>query len=137
MPTGGVLRATAKAASQKAVRDVGGVGQLAGIALNVANVVTESADERTWRTLPSSFSISRLSVPSGSHEFAVNGDKKTIDIKGSHALIIARAIGNQVYWLEPHYNEKTPAYTPIELAPEPAPEPKKSKTGKHHKAKKS
>ncbi len=114
----GTLRAAAKAASQQALMNQRGALALAGIALNIANIVTESADERTWRTLPSSISVARVSIPSGQHEFSINSagsnNKKTLEIKGSHAVVFARLIGNQFFWSEPKYSEKMPTYiTPI------------------------
>lgn len=107
----GVLRAAAKTMSQKAVRDVGGVGGLiGGTVLNVINVITESADERTWRTLPADISIGRMMLPAGDNEITIktsNGtkNKHTINIQGSHAVVVVRLIGNQVYWSQPNYDD--------------------------------
>lgn len=121
----GVLRAAAKATSQKVLRDQGGYAAIAGIALNVANVITESADERTWRTLPSTISIARTSLPSGMREFAINAggvsSKKSVEIKGSHAIVVARVIGNQVFWSTPEYSSQMPVY----IAPPAIVEPSK------------
>lgn len=107
----GIVRAAAKTMAQKALMDQGGGAAIAGIALNVANVVTESADERTWRTLPSTISIARVTLPSGNHDITVNNSKQSVDVKGSHAIIVARVLGNQVYWSQPLYGPQTPVYT--------------------------
>mgnify|MGYP001810198473 CR=1 FL=1 len=106
----GILRAAAKAMSQKALMDQGGGAAIAGIALNIANVITESADERTWRTLPATISIARATLPSGKHDIAIGGSKQSIDIKGSHAVVVTRLLGNQVYWSQPAYGPQMPVY---------------------------
>ncbi|MDO9048952.1 MAG: hypothetical protein Q7U66_14625 [Methylobacter sp.] len=107
----GILRAAAKAMSQKVLMDQGGGAAIAGIALNVANVITESADERTWRTLPATISIGRVTLPSGKHDIAIGSSKQSIDIQGSHAVVVTRLLGNQVYWSQPAYGPQMPVYT--------------------------
>jgi len=136
----GIVRAAIKTTSQKVLMDQGGAAAIAGIALNVANVVTESADERTWRTLPANISAARAIIPSGSHEIVLPGlsTKQTIDIKGSHALVVARQVGNQLYWSQPIYGSKLPGYAPVTInkTPEVADEIVKKKAGKKKKASK-
>ncbi len=119
----GILRAAIKGASQQALmHSNNGYAMLAGVALNVANVITESADERTWRTLPSTISVARFSIPTGKHEFTLGLNKKTLDINGAHALIVARVINNQVYWSQPIYGAKMPANIIAPPAPQIEPE---------------
>lgn len=114
----GILRAAAKTMSQKALMDQGGGAAIAGIALNVVNVITESADERTWRTLPATISIARVTLPSGKHEVSIGGSKQVFDIKGSHAIVVSRLLGNQVYWSQPNYGPQMPVYTaPVVIQP--------------------
>jgi len=107
----GILRAAAKTMSQKALMDQGGGVAIAGIALNIANVITESADERTWRTLPATISIGRVTLPSGKHDIAIGSSKQSIDIQGSHAIVVTRLLGNQVYWSQPAFGPQMPVYT--------------------------
>jgi hypothetical protein len=105
----GVLRAAIKTASQQALMSSNNsYAMLAGVALNAVNVITESADERTWRTLPSAINVARFSMPTGKHEFSLGSNKKIIDVNGAHAVVIARVIGNQVYWSQPIYTTKMP-----------------------------
>ncbi|TAK62072.1 hypothetical protein [Methylobacter sp.] len=141
----GILRAAAKTMSQKALMDQGGGAAIAGIALNVANVVTESADERTWRTLPATISIARMTLPSGKHDIAIGGSKQPIDIQGSHAIVLTRLLGNQVYWSQPAYGPQMPVYAaPAVIEPShntentaiTEPEKKASAKSKKKKAKK-
>jgi len=91
--------------------DQGGGVAIAGIALNIANVITESADERTWRTLPATISIGRVTLPSGKHDIAIGSSKQSIDIQGSHAIVVTRLLGNQVYWSQPAFGPQMPVYT--------------------------
>lgn len=115
----GILRAAIKTASQQALMSSNnGYAQLAGVVLNVANVVTESADERTWRTLPSAINVARFSIPTGKHEFSLGLNRKTLDINGAHALVVARMVGNQVYWSQPVYGAKMPANIIVPPAPQ-------------------
>jgi hypothetical protein len=106
----GIVRAAAKTMAQKALMDQGGGAAIAGIALNVANVVTESADERTWRTLPATISIARATLPSGKHDITIGNSKQAIDIQGSHAVVVTRLLGNQVFWSQPAYGPQMPVY---------------------------
>ena len=106
----GILRAAVKTASQQALMSSNNsYAVLAGVALNAVNVITESADERTWRTLPSTINVARFSLPTGKHEFTIGSRKQTLDINGSHAVVVARVINNQVYWSQPVYTAKMPA----------------------------
>jgi len=106
----GIVRAAAKTMSQKALMDQGGGAAIAGIALNVANVITESADERTWRTLPATISIGRATLPSGKHDIVIGNSKQSVDVQGSHAIVVTRLFGNQVYWSQPAYGPQMPVY---------------------------
>lgn len=108
----GILRAAVKTASQQALMSSNNsYAMLAGVALNAVNVITESADERTWRTLPSTINVARFSLPTGKHEFTIGSRKQTLEINGSHAVVVARVINNQVYWSQPVYGSKMPANT--------------------------
>ncbi len=132
----GILRAAAKTMSQKALMDQGGYASIAGIALNVANVITESADERTWRTLPATISVARATVPSGKHDITVGSSKQSIDIKGSHAVVVTRLLGNQAYWSQPIYGPQMPVYTaPAVIEPANVAEPEKKAPTKSKKKK--
>jgi hypothetical protein len=74
-----MLRATARAASRAVVQaglqqqGRGGndssamIGALAAFVVAAGSIVTEQADERTWRTLPAEFSIARARLPAGVH----------------------------------------------------------------------
>jgi len=106
----GIVRAAAKTMSQKALMDQGGGAAIAGIALNVANVITESADERTWRTLPATISIGRATLPSGKHDIVIGNSKQSVDVQGSHTIVVTRLLGNHAYWSQPAYGPQMPIY---------------------------
>ena len=42
-------------------------GEVAGLLVNVFGVVTESADTRSWLTLPNNFGVVRVSLPPGNY----------------------------------------------------------------------
>ena len=61
-------------------------GEVAGLLVNVFNIATESADTRSWLTLPNSFDMVRMSLPPGKYNLHlsfqdVNGRRvKSADI---------------------------------------------------------
>lgn len=59
-----VARATLK---YQASRQVGQENELAGLLVNIAGLVSERADTRSWTTLPHSIHLARLAVPAGPH----------------------------------------------------------------------
>ncbi len=134
----GILRAAIKGASQQALMSSNNTyAMLAGVALNAVNVVTESADERTWRTLPSAINVARFSVPTGKHEFSLGSNRKMLDINGAHAVVVARVVGNQVYWSQPIYTAKMPpnvVATPVPQIVEPEIVPAKTVSKKARKS---
>jgi len=67
-------------------------------------------DFRTWRTLPATISIGRVTLPSGKHDIAIGNSKQSVDIQGSHAIVVTRLLGNQVYWSQPAYGPQMPVY---------------------------
>jgi hypothetical protein len=58
------------AAKDKVARDAGergGAQGLVGVAVNIANTLTERADTRSWFTLPSQIQLARIALPPGRH----------------------------------------------------------------------
>ncbi|KPK39176.1 MAG: hypothetical protein AMJ69_06365 [Gammaproteobacteria bacterium SG8_47] len=49
-------------------REAGRQDELAGLAVNIFNVLTESADTRSWLTLPAEIQIARIALPPGSYD---------------------------------------------------------------------
>ena len=103
------MRAIAKGAVQKQMQDnsssLGMLGILLSAASSVTAVVTEQADERTWRTLPAFYSIGRSVLAPGAHTVAIDTPSgrvvKNINVSGSHAVVVLRLMGNSLYLAQP------------------------------------
>ncbi|MBM4253209.1 MAG: hypothetical protein FJ146_14665 [Deltaproteobacteria bacterium] len=68
-------------------------GPLAGLAVNIFAVVTETADTRSWTLLPESFAITRLRLKSGKHTIKIqSGGRRskieTVTVKKGEVLIL-------------------------------------------------
>ncbi len=97
-----IVRAIAKGVMQKEAGDRGGlIGSLLATAFTV---VTEQADERSWRTLPALISIGRAQIPSGKHQMTLAGaqDSKVLDftVSGSHAVVPVRLMSGSTYLMQ-------------------------------------
>jgi len=86
-----IARATAKYVAARglaaaASRGNGGssiLGELVGLVANIANLMTEEADKRSWRTLPAEYHVVRLSLPPGDHPLM-------LQILGAHGGTLER-----------------------------------------------
>ena len=122
------IRAIAKGAAQKAVQDnassAGMFGAVLSIGASVAAVVSEKADERSWRSLPAFYSVGRVVLTPGTHTLTLNTTGGTlnreIQVSGKHAVVVVRGTGNSLYLAQTPY---TPAPSPVVTAPEPAIKP--------------
>jgi len=68
-------------------------------------VVTESADERTWRTLPARIAIARGKLPPGTHTITLStpaGPRSVqVNISGRYTFISLRMIRGQFFPMLP------------------------------------
>jgi hypothetical protein len=100
----GIIRSTAKAALQYNVQKQDETG-LASLAVMLGSIVTESADERAWRTLPAQIAIARARVPTGTPYLDVDtpGGTQRIAIaaKGRHQVIALRSLGGHLFTMPP------------------------------------
>ncbi len=105
-------RAVVKAIAQKEAYDRGGF--LAGLITTAVTTATESADERSWRTLPAVISVGRARLLPGRHEVRVQtpagSQTFSVEVGGKHALAAMRLMGQQGYLMQ----AKQPA--PVEVA---------------------
>lgn len=93
-----ILRTTVRAATRSvAQKQLNDVSPLAGLALGIASVITEGADERTWRTLPDSTRVARLRLPKGEHSLELDGQPVRIRVERDHQVITLRTIGSQLF----------------------------------------
>ena len=113
-----MLRASTRAATnatmqyqaQRAASDnhgsAGAVVGLAALALSVGASVMESADDRTWRSLPSDISIARARLPRGVHTVTLDGQRNArIDVKGRYAVVDLRLLRNRMYAHAPNVSQ--------------------------------
>jgi hypothetical protein len=107
------IRAITKSAAQRAVQknsdNMGMVGLLFSAAANVAALATENADERSWRTLPAFYSVSRAQLTPGFHTVSINTPNglitREIHVSGTHAVVVLHTSGNSLYLAQPPYAE--------------------------------
>lgn len=100
------IRSTAKAVAQyqlqhQAQQKDNGLLGLAALVLTIGTVVTESADERTWRTLPSEIAIARGRVTPGSHLVILQTREGTrsvqVNVSGRYAVVGLRLLRGQLF----------------------------------------
>ena len=96
----GIIRSTVKGAMQREVRrqDSGGLAELA---VTLGALLTESADERGWRTLPARIAIARGRVPAGAQRLRIptarGAETLVVSLAGRHAVISVRLLGGRVF----------------------------------------
>ncbi len=102
----GAIRSATKAATQYALQhqsqQQNNMGlALAALAVTIGSVATESADERTWRTLPNEIGIARARIPPGQHTCTLqtpSGLRSVqISVSGRYAVVGLRMLGPQLF----------------------------------------
>ncbi len=92
------VRAISRGAAQKKLNEN---NPLAGLAVGIVSAITESADTRTWRTLPDYTLVARVRLKPGEHLIVLpsplGGTHVQLKIDRPYQVITLRAIGNQVY----------------------------------------
>ena len=88
------IRATAKTLAQKEIQSR---NAYAGLLMTAVSLVTESADERMWRTLPSTVKIWRQPLEYGQHSISIGNQRFLIDIDSPHTVIPVRVIGGNAF----------------------------------------
>lgn len=92
------VRAVTRAIAQDQLNDI---NPLAGLALGLVSVATEGADERTWRTLPGSTVVARITLPKGTHDLEIDTPQGTailkLDLTRDHHVVPLRVVGSQVF----------------------------------------
>lgn len=74
-----MTRLVAKAVLTDQVRQQ--FGPLAGLVANIGAAATETADTRSWTTLPQAFYVSRARVSPGEHDFTIKTNGKVTAVK--------------------------------------------------------
>ena len=125
----GAIRSAAKAATQYALahqaqKQNNSLLGLAALALMIGSVATESADERTWRTLPSEIGIARGRLSPGTHSFTLQtpGGPRSIqvNVSGRYAVVGLRMLRGQLFVQPPEAGEGGPSPPGTRTAPAPS-----------------
>ena len=126
----GAIRSTAKAVTQyglehQAQRKDNGLLGLAGIAVAIGSVVTESADERTWRSLPAQIGIARTRLPPGTHTVTLHTSEGShtfqFTVSGRYAVVGLRLMRGQLYVQAPVVSATIRATDAARVLPVPRP----------------
>ena len=100
----GTIRSSGKAIAQYQAGKNDQSG-LIGLALAIGSMVTESADERGWRSLPAQIAIARARIPSGAHTLGFGASPGERDIgftvSGRYAVVGLRLLGSATYAMIP------------------------------------
>lgn len=99
-----LLRSTIRAATRGVMQHQANKkgNELAGLAIMLTGLVTESADERAWRTLPATLYLGRVALPPGSHTLSFdtaygNRATLTLNVHGRYQLVPIRVVGDTLY----------------------------------------
>jgi hypothetical protein len=102
------VRATASATMQYQAQRSSDRNNAAGLVaalVTLGSVLVASADDRTWRTLPSEISIARARLPAGVHSVTVQTPQgprtARVELTGRHAVIDFWLLGQQLYGYHP------------------------------------
>ena len=100
----GIIRSSAKAIAQAQGGKHDQSGLLA-LALAIGSIVTESADERGWRSLPEQIAIARARIPSGTHTVMLQTPEGArsvqLNLAGRFAVVGLRLLGRELFVQSP------------------------------------
>ena len=100
----GIIRSSTKAIAQYQARKNDQTG-LAALAMAIGSIVTESADERGWRSLPAQIAIARARIASGEHTIGFGaspgGQDLRFGVSGRYAVIGLRFLGGATFAIVP------------------------------------
>ena len=97
-----LLRTTIRAVLKSLAQDQANKGGLVlGLVSNVAAVVSEQADDRSWRTLPERISVARATLPVGVQTLEIQTDngilRKEVEIGNRFTIVPIRLSGGAAY----------------------------------------
>jgi hypothetical protein len=88
------MRAASRSVAQKQLNDS---SPLAALAVGLVSIITEGADERTWRTLPDRTLIARLRLKKGEHSLSLDSRQLQVRVERDYQVIALRTVGSQVF----------------------------------------
>ncbi len=124
------IRTTAKGVAQYQLQHQGqkqdnAALAIAALAMTLGSVVTESADERTWRTLPSEIAIARGRIPVGKHTITLQTPEGVrsvqLNLSGRYAVVDLRLLQRQLYVQPPEVAVREGGQQPTDAGVAPAP----------------
>jgi hypothetical protein len=92
----GIIRSSGKAIAQYEAGKNDQTG-LVSLALAIGSIVTETADERTWRSLPAQIAIARTRIPAGAHVMSFGGHDIGFNVSGRYAVVGVRLLGGNTF----------------------------------------
>lgn len=123
----GIIRSTAKAVAQNQAGKSDESG-LAAFAIAIGSMITESADERGWRSLPAQIAIARARIPSGAHTvgFGAAPGQQGIrfSVSGRYAVIGIRLMSGATFTMLPPQPKPAPPTTPAQPGTEASAAPR-------------
>jgi len=97
------IRAVLKSVAQEQANKAGAV---AGLLTTAVSVVSEQADDRSWRMLPERISVARATLPVGTQSIEFQAEsgvfRKDIDIGSRFTIIPIRLTGGTIYVGQPN-----------------------------------
>jgi hypothetical protein len=90
-----IARATAKYIASVQARRLTGNNALAGLATNLFTYMTEQADTRSWRTLPNTFQVVRMTLPVGQHNLEVRVETMQGEVRSLPPLTVELKVGEK------------------------------------------
>jgi hypothetical protein len=100
----GIIRSSSKAVAQYQANKSDETG-IAGLAIAIGSMITESADERTWRSLPGQIAIARARIAPGEHTLGFGatpgGQDIRFSVSGRYAVVGLRFLGGATFAVVP------------------------------------
>jgi hypothetical protein len=113
----GMIRSTAKAVAQSQAGKNDETGLIA-LAMVVGSLITESADERGWRSLPAQIAIARARMPSGERAITLQTPEGVrsvqVNLVGRYAVVGLRLLRSELF-------VQSPGQPEIDARAEPVP----------------
>ncbi len=95
-----VMQYQAQRAGDKQNQNSAAIG-IAAIVVMAGSAVFESADDRSWRTLPSEISIARARLPAGAHTISLQTPEGVrsaqVNLSGRYAVVDFRLLRHQLF----------------------------------------
>lgn len=100
----GIIRSTAKSVAQYQAGNNDESG-LVAFAMAVGSIITESADERGWRSLPAQIAIARARIPSGEHTITLQTPEGVrsvqLNLASRYAVVGLRLLRSELFVQSP------------------------------------